>query len=65
MKKIGVVLFLFLAEVADGQELFVYAEPASNMAAKSVGLRLNHYWMKDNVANRFNFHLLPEIMCGV
>ena len=65
MKKIGVVLFLFFAEAANAQELFVYTEPASNMAAKSVGIRWNHYWMKDNIANRFNYHLLPEIMWGV
>ena len=45
------------------QELYVFTEPASNMAAKSVGLRLNNYLMRE--PGKTNYHLLPELMWGV
>jgi len=48
---------------AEAQELFVFTEPASNMAAKSAGLRLNNYLMKEK--DRYNYHLLPELMFGI
>lgn len=47
------------------QELFVFTEPASNMAKGSVGLRLNNYLMKENYESGNNYHLIPEIMLGV
>lgn len=47
------------------QELFVYTEPASNMAAKSIGLRLNNILMKNEHFARNEYHLIPEIMWGV
>lgn len=65
MKKIYLVLFILYANAVKAQELFVYTEPASNMAAKSIGLRLNHYWMRETEVNQTNYHLLPEIMWGV
>lgn len=65
MRKIFVAFFLFSAQFARAQELFVFTEPASNMAAKSIGLRLNNYFMKDLHSNRINYHLLPEVMWGV
>jgi hypothetical protein len=49
----------------NGQELFVSTEPASNMAAKSIGLRLNNFWMRDIQTKNYNYHLLPEVMWGV
>ena len=47
------------------QELFVYTESASNMAAKSIGLRLNNYLMRETNTSQTNFHGVPEIMIGV
>lgn len=47
------------------QELFVYTEPASNMPAKSIGLRLSNWVMDEAFTNRINYHLLPEVMWGV
>ena len=47
------------------QELFVYTEPASNMAAKSIGLRLNNYFMPERYSDKVNTHLVPEVMIGV
>jgi hypothetical protein len=65
MKKIFVLIFVLFVYKANAQELFVFTEPASNMAAKSVGIRLNNYWMKENGNGKVNYHLLPELMVGV
>lgn len=46
------------------QELFVYTEPASNMPAKTMGIRISNWIMHDDYANRTNYHLIPEIMWG-
>ncbi len=50
---------------AHSQELFVYSEPASNMAAKSVGLRLSNNLMKISGTRTYNYHLIPEFMVGL
>lgn len=65
MKYILLIALLVKIGVAQAQELFVFTEPASNMAAKSIGLRLNNYWAKDATARQTNYHLIPEIMVGV
>jgi len=65
MKKIIIIFFLFSFSCSNAQELFVYTEPASNMAAKSLGFRLNNYLMKERSSSKYNYHLLPELMWGV
>lgn len=65
MKKIVLIILVFTYIHGNAQELFVFTEPASNMAAKSVGVRLNNYWMKESATGRTNYHLLPELMLGV
>ena len=47
------------------QELFVYTEPASNMPAHSLGLRLNNWFMRETKTGELNYHLIPEAMWGV
>jgi hypothetical protein len=49
----------------NAQELFTYTEPASNMATKSIGLRLNNTFMKERSSAEYNYHLIPEVMWGV
>jgi hypothetical protein len=58
------LIFVFTAQTALAQELFVFTEPASNMAAKGFGLRLNNYLMNETATKRTSYHLLPEIMWG-
>lgn len=65
MKKIILVVLVSACIQVNAQELFVFTEPASNMAAKSVGIRLNNYLMKENDGSRTNYHLLPELMIGI
>lgn len=61
-------LFILLAGLAGSvslraQELFVYTEPASNMAARSIGVRLDNT-VYDMGAGRWSDRLSPEIMWG-
>ncbi len=65
MKIIVIIFSIFSFNQLKAQELFVYTEPASNMAAKSIGLRLNNYLMKERLSSKYNYHLIPELMWGV
>lgn len=60
---IGFFLLCFVQKI-HAQELFAYTEPASNMATKSVGLRLNNYWMNVPNTSGHQYLLIPEIMVG-
>ena len=61
MKKIF-FLFLLAGNATDAQELFVYTEPASNMPARSLGIRLGNMLMKEKGTDTYEYHLIPEIM---
>jgi hypothetical protein len=66
MKKLMIGLcLLFSMGMVQAQELFAYTEPASNMATKSVGLRMNNYLMNLPNTSQKNYLLIPEIMVGV
>lgn len=65
MQRLIMLLFLFSCKAAAAQELYVFTEPASNMAAKSIGLRANNYLMFNKRTKETNFHLVPEVMWGV
>jgi len=67
MKRIYISFLLFICTgfSSKAQELFAFTEPASNMAARSLGLRLNSTIMKDKVFNYNSVHVLPEVMLGI
>lgn len=65
MKKIFLLTTLFLINHIKAQELFVYTEPASNMAAKSVGVRIDNMLSKDDYKNGTTYNFIPEVMVGV
>ncbi|MBC7552504.1 MAG: hypothetical protein H7257_00845 [Taibaiella sp.] len=68
MLRYSISLFLFFLCIIDktgAQELFVYSEPASNMPAKSAGLRLTNWLMREEVGGTYNYHLIPELMVGI
>lgn len=65
MRLLLLIFFLAIVFISRGQELYVFSEPASNMAAKSVGLRLNNYFAKENVSGKSNYYFQPELMWGV
>lgn len=54
-----------MAAKAKAQELYVYTEPASNMPAKSIGVRLDNMLMQDKLNTKTSYALSPEIMFGV
>ena len=64
MKKIC-LFFLVVALKTHAQELFVYTEPASNMPLGSLGVRLANMLMDEKGSNRYEYHLVPEVMWGV
>ncbi len=64
MKKIFFLFILFAGIAAHAQELFVYTEPASNMPKKSLGIRLGNMLMKEDGSNKYEYHLIPELMLG-
>ena len=65
MKKYLFVFALLATFQTYAQELFVYTEPASNMPAKTIGLRLSQNFFKDNYKGTTNYHILPEVMFGI
>lgn len=65
MKKI-LLLFLVAAFMqASGQELYPYAEPASNMPAKSVALKNTSFIYGDVSLNRAYHRHMPEVQFGL
>lgn len=66
MKKISFVLFVFFAGRLPAQELYVFTEPASNMPAHSISLKLtDHFVTNDNIYDRFSHRLMPQLMFGI
>ncbi len=57
--------FLFACLAGRAQELYVFTEPASNMATKSIGIRLNNFIMPKTQFAQTSYYLVPEIMFGV
>jgi len=50
---------------AYSQELFLFTEPASNMAKGNIGARLNTMLMENAATNTYKYHVIPEVMFGV
>lgn len=65
MKKYLFIVALLATFQSYAQELFVYTEPASNMPAKTIGLRVSQNFFKDQYTGVTNYHLLPEVMFGI
>jgi hypothetical protein len=59
------VMIVFYFNGIRAQELFVFSEPASNMPAKSLGIRASNWLMYNNRGNMLNYQFIPELMWGV
>jgi hypothetical protein len=55
---------LLCSLTGEAQELFVFTEPASNMAAHSIGLRLNNTLYRMEGSTAYAYRLEPELMWG-
>jgi hypothetical protein len=64
MKKNILIIFLLYSFYTKAQELYPYAEPASNMPAKSVALKLGAMYGIGPHSNRLLQRYTPEIMLG-
>jgi hypothetical protein len=65
MKKIILYTFLLISVRAKAQELFVFTEPASNMPAHSLSVKLtDHIVTSDAIYDRFSQRLMPQLMFG-
>lgn len=56
---------MFITIVSYTQELYVFSEPASNVPAKSIGLRLTTMQMPMSFESRQATRIMPEVMVGV
>ena len=67
MQKIIIcIVFLFTGSRMTGQELYVFSEPASNMPAHSISVKLTgHFVTNDNIYSRFSQRIMPQVMFGI
>lgn len=66
MKKLFILVLLFTAFRMSGQELYVFSEPASNVPAHSLSVKLtNHFVTSDKIYGRFSNRLMPQVYLGV
>jgi hypothetical protein len=66
MKKLTGLIILFIALKSEGQELYVFTEPASNMPAHSLSAKLTgHFVTNDKIDDRFSQRYMPELMFGI
>jgi hypothetical protein len=65
MKKMILFGFLLQAMTGKSQELFTMTEPASNIAARSISIRLDNSIMDETYSSKINYHLVPELAIGI
>src|SRR5688572_22611391 len=66
MHKFIILIVLFSFIKSNAQELYVFTEPASNMPAHSISLKLtDHFVSNDNNYKRFSHRLMPQVMFGI
>lgn len=65
MKVLFIILVNFFAIGLSAQELFFVTDPASNVPAGSVSVRLSNSMFKEIFEDGYNYHLMPEITWGI
>ena len=65
MKKFLLLLSLVFFKFSNGQELYPYSEPASNMPSKSISLKLSSIFEKGVHQDKILQRHMPELMVGV
>jgi len=65
MKAFIIILITFFVNGLHSQELFVVTDPASNVPAGSIGVRISNSLFKEFFEEGYNYHLMPEITWGV
>lgn len=65
MKKIFFFLCVWLCVSAKAQELYPYAEPASNMPSHSISIKNTSVFQNDIYSGRTVQRHMPELMFGL
>lgn len=65
MRKCLIVCVLFFIHGISAQELFVVTDPASNVPAGSLGIRLGQSIFKEQMKPGYSYHLMPEATLGI
>lgn len=65
MKVFIVCMLMFSSGTMSAQELFVVTDPASNVPAGSLGVRLSQSLFKEVFEEGYNYHMVPEITYGI
>lgn len=66
MRRSFIVIAVLLSLESHTQELFVFSEPASNMPAHSISVKLtDHFVTDDGTYNRFSHRIMPQVMFGI
>lgn len=65
MRKFLIAFSLFLIQGISAQELFVVTDPASNVPAGSLGIRLGQSIFKEQMKSGYSYHLMPEVTLGI
>ena len=65
MNRIFLTSLLLISLNGNAQELFSMTEPASNIAAKSISIRIDQSIMDELNSSTINYHLIPELSFGV
>lgn len=61
MRKFLIAFSFFLIQGISAQELFVVTDPASNVPAGSLGIRLGQSIFKEQMKSGYSYHLMPEV----
>src|SRR4051812_7792917 len=65
MRKLILYILTLISIQSKAQELFVFTEPASNMPAHSISVKVtDHFVTNDNIYTRFSHRLMPQVMFG-
>jgi len=65
MRKVVIIAFIILSQNSKAQELFVVTEPASNVPAGSLNVRLGQLLFKEKFEEGYNYHFMPELTWGM
>lgn len=65
MKYLSIIFLVLVSYNIDAQELFVVTEPASNVPAGSIGVRVGQSLMKNQLGSGSMYNLTPEVTWGI
>ncbi|MFM2336881.1 MAG: hypothetical protein RL115_74 [Bacteroidota bacterium] len=65
--RFNIIIFLTLVvSTSKAQELYVFSEPASNIPAHAISVKLKeHFVATDNIYNRFSHRIMPQVFFGL